>query len=121
MWVTAKRIDTMGQSLTGSRCVAFALSGWWKTQTIPIVLPRSAVGRRKRKTRTETGENMKFIRASSVLTVSERSDSLLFLLSAARRVPPHLLDGRRRNPKRRKRNGIPPLDSYFTFHLIISC
>lgn len=36
--------------------VFFALSGWWKIQMTLILLPKNAAERRKRKTRTETGE-----------------------------------------------------------------
>ncbi len=107
-------------SVPDSSSVAFAFSGWWKIQTIQILLPRSAVGRRKRKTRTETGEKINLMRAETVLTTKERSNRFLFLLSAAQRVPPHLLNKRRRNPKRRKRNGIPSLESHLSSDFIFS-
>lgn len=109
-------IFTLSISLVpDTRFVAFAFSGWWKIQTIQILLPRSAVGRRKRKTRTETGEKIN-IRAGKVLTTNRRPDSFLFPLSAARRVPPRLPDERRRNQKRRKRSGMPALDSYVSWN-----
>lgn len=56
---------------------------------------------------------------------NSQSDSFLFVLSAALRVPPRLLDERRRNQKRRKRNGIllrcsylnPFYSSFFPFNI----
>lgn len=41
-----------------------------------------------------------------LVTIKEKNLILIFNLLIAQKVPPHLLDAKRRNQKRRKRNGI---------------
>lgn len=96
-------------SALDSRSDAFSPSDCWKIPRILIHLQRSVVGRRKREIRTETGEKINLY--ADVLVTKEKKSDSYFNLLIAQKVPPHLLDEKRRNQKRRKRNGILECDS----------
>lgn len=101
-------------SVLDSRPDAFASSDCWKIRKSLILLQRSAVGRRKRKIRTETGEK-KNVCADALVT---KTNLTHLNLLTAQKAPPLLLGERKRSQKRRKRNGILEctckcLDAYF--------
>lgn len=89
-------------SVPDSRSAAFFLSGWWKIQMIQVLLRRSAVGRRKRKTRTETGEKMN-MRAEMVLTMKKRSDAFIPSFSSSESPSPSPQQEKKKSKKKKKK------------------
>lgn len=81
---------------------AFAPSDCWKIQRILILLQRSAVGRRKREIRTETGEKIN-VYADVLVTIKKKSDPYFQSVNSSESPSPSPRREKKKSKKKKRK------------------
>lgn len=85
-----------------------------------ILLQRSAVARRKRKTRTETGETINEGKAEKVLAAERRSDGFISSPSSSESPSPSPRREKKKSKKKKKKRYYTTIYFFIHIHLYLT-